>query len=151
MTPDASSDAVAQLRLRYKLTANVADHYCALLVEGSQEDRPIGEGQALAEQGVESKNEPSGGGRAAARELPIARVDETGVVAAACNQSDLERAIVAHVLGHEHSLFRLGGGEHLFIRRADERRIGGLVDRDGVVSAHAQLERDRRAVHLVEE
>lgn len=28
MTPDASSDAVAQLRLRYRLAANVADHYC---------------------------------------------------------------------------------------------------------------------------
>lgn len=64
---------------------------------------------------------------------------------------DLERSKVTNVLGHERALLALRGDEHVRVGRADYQPMARIVSRDDVVAPRAELDRERRRIHLVEQ
>jgi hypothetical protein len=74
-------------------------------VDSRQEDRAVAQIRSGAKKCVERTNKPSCRRWIATRELPVARVDEPGVMRAVGEQSALEGSVIADVLSHERAFF----------------------------------------------
>jgi hypothetical protein len=96
------------------------------------------------EETLERMNKPSRRGWIAPRELPVRREDKPGMALAASQCVSFESAEVRHVLGDDRTRFRDSDCEDLYVRRALESPVAGIVDRSDVVAARSQLLCHRR-------
>lgn len=105
----------------------------------------------MAEKDIKGTNELSQRRWIAAWEPSVARVEKAGVMGAVGEEPDLERSIVTHVLCHERALLASRGREHVRVGGADCHPMARIVNRDDVVAPRAELDGERRRIHLVEQ